>query len=173
MADCKEYPYEDFQEGFARLRNFVQHFPYADATEREIAIVGPAYLDELMKDMLMQFFVEDQKTPTKLLQGAIQNFGTRADLLFCLGLVPKTIHDDLLLLAKIRNEFAHNIDATFDLPKVSGFCVSLKWHHTTLGIPPAEATARDLFQVGLNQIVCYLGGAISIARGEKRKMPLE
>jgi len=172
MTETNDYPYAEYQERISRLLNFVQHFPYSDATEREIAIVGPAYLDELMKDMLIQFFIDEQEITSKLLHGAIQSFGTRANLIFCLGLVPKTIHDDLLLLAKIRNEFAHNIDATFDLPKVKSLCVALKWHHATIGIPPAEATARDLFQVGLNQIVCYLDGAISIARGQKRVMPL-
>jgi hypothetical protein len=34
--------------------------------------------------------------------------------------------------------------------------------------PPHDATARDLFQVGVHQLVAYLNGVVGIARGEKR-----
>jgi hypothetical protein len=37
-----------------------------------------------------------------------------------------------------------------------------------MGAPPAIASDRDLFQVGVNQLVCYLGGVPSIARSRKR-----
>jgi hypothetical protein len=37
--------------------------------------------------------------------------------------------------------------------------------------PPAGASSRDLFHVGVHQLVGYLDGYVSIVRSEKRLPP--
>jgi hypothetical protein len=92
-------------------------------------------------------------------------------MLYCLGFIPGIIRDDLRIIAKIRNIFAHSIDSTFEDEKIIKLCKDLKWHKETMGEPPAGATNRDLFQVGVNQIVTYLNGMDSMAKREKRQKP--
>ncbi|GAB4203966.1 MAG: hypothetical protein Fur006_58700 [Coleofasciculaceae cyanobacterium] len=58
--------------------------------------------------------------------------------------------------------------ASFKDEKIAAWCRSLQWYRIGYMQPPAEATARDLFQVGVNQLVTYLNGVPSIARLEKR-----
>jgi hypothetical protein len=80
---------------------------------------------------------------------------------------------DLKLVGKIRNFFAHDIRATFSNQRVGQWCKALRWHYELMGEPPPSATDRDLFQVGVNQLVCYLGGVPGIARSRKRAKVLD
>lgn len=46
--------------------------------------------------------------------------------LMCLGLIYKPVRDDLNLVRKIRNEFAHNLYASFEDEKIESWCSGLK-----------------------------------------------
>ena len=91
-------------------------------------------------------------------------------MVYCLGLVDKLIMNDLKLVGKIRNKFAHDLNASFNDAKISQWCKELKWHKLSYMKPPTEATTRDLFQVGVHQLISHLNGTVSIARGSKIKI---
>jgi DNA-binding MltR family transcriptional regulator len=152
------------------LIEFARLFDYAEASDRAIAIIGPAFLDSLLRDILIEFMIEDEPEVNKLLQpeGPLGTYGSRVTACYCLGLIGGIVKADLKLVGKIRNFFAHDIRAQFSNPRVSQRCKALRWHYELMGAPPTIASDRDLFQVGVNQLVCYLGGVPSIARSRKR-----
>jgi hypothetical protein len=78
----------------------------------------------------------------------------------------------LRLVGRIRNRFAHDLYAGFSDPKVSGWCKALRFHKEFFAVPPSDATDRDLFQVGVNQLASHLQGVVGIARGKKRRQVL-
>jgi DNA-binding MltR family transcriptional regulator len=154
------------------LMEFSRLFDYAEASDRAIAIVGPAFLDTLLTEILGAFMVADDKELARLMQpeGPLGTFGAKVTACYCLGLIGKTVKGDLRLVAKIRNRFAHDLLADFADAQISGWCKSLAWHRMSMfRPPPAEATDRDLFQVGVNQLVSHLHGLVVIARFDKRQ----
>ncbi|MBC7820656.1 MAG: hypothetical protein IAG10_27540 [Planctomycetaceae bacterium] len=157
------------------LLEFARLFDYAEASDRAVAIVGPAYLDHLLSDILIEFMVDDGKEVAKLLQpeGPLGTYGSRVSACYCLGLIGGIVKADLKLVSKIRNHFAHDVRAAFSAPKVSQWCRLLRWHKELLmREPPLDATDRDLFQVGVNSLVTHLNGIPGLARTEKRQKRL-
>ncbi len=154
-----------------RLFRFAQLFDYAESNDRAIVIVGSAFLDAMLTDILTNFLVDDAKEVGKLLrpEGAIGSFGARISTCYCLGLVGQTVTADLRLVAKIRNRFAHEVDVQFSDSRIRAWCEALQWHRfSMMADPPPEATTRDLFQVGVHQLVTFLNGRADLARHERR-----
>ncbi len=144
-----------------------------EENDRALAIVGGAFLDTLLESILTEFLIDDEKEVAELLRydGAIGTYSGRIRVAYCVGLLRKSIRDDLRLVGKIRNRFAHDLSASFTDQQIRSWCEALRWHREAYMEPPPGASARDLFHVGVNQLVGYLGGYTSIARGEKRKPP--
>jgi hypothetical protein len=152
------------------LLEFARQFDYAEPNDRAVAVIGPAYLDNLLYEVLSAFLVEEDKESEKLLEpeGALGAFGSRIRACYCLGLIGDVVMSDLRCIGKIRNRFAHRVTASFADDDVVSWCKALRWHRVSLGEPHPGATARDLFQVDVNQLVGYLQGVVSIARHQKR-----
>jgi len=163
-------------EQYFRLREmlfeFAQLFDYGEASDRAIAIVGPAFLDTLLSELLVNFLIDDEKEVDKLMQpdGPLGTFGARVSACYCLGLIGETIKSDLRLVAKVRNRFAHDLRASFSDEQIKSWCNALQWHKQSLMCdPPSGATARDLFQVGVNQLVCHLNALPGLALFHRRQ----
>ena len=155
----------------ALLVDFAGLFDYDDPSDRAIAVVGSAFLDMLLSDILREFLVDDAKEVEQLLapEGPLGTFGSRVRACYCLGLIGPVIAADLRLVGKIRNQFAHELQTTFSDQRISQWCKSLQWHkHALFHDPPAGASERDLFQVGVNQLVTHLIGLPGLARADKR-----
>jgi hypothetical protein len=153
------------------LFEFARLFDYGEASDRAVAIVGPAFLDTLLTEMLVNFLVDDENEVRRLIQpeGPLGTFGAKVSTCYRLGLIGETIKSDLRIVAKIRNRFAHDLLANFSDTQIKGWCSSLRWHKESLGDPPPDATARDLFQVGVNQLVSHLHGLVGLALIYKRQ----
>ena len=155
------------------LFQFSKLFDHDEKNNRAIAIVGATFLDTILEHILRAFLIDNEKEVNKLLQydQPLGTFSGKITMVYCLGLIYKPVRDDLDLVRKIRNEFAHNLYASFEDEKIKSWCSGLKWHRIAyVANPPRDATARDLFQVGTNQLVCYLNGVVSIARAQKRQV---
>src|SRR5213075_2150523 len=94
--------------------------------------------------------------------GQMGTYSGRIRAAYCLGLLRKTVRDDLRLVVKIRNRFAHDLSASFAEDPIRSWCNSLRWHRGVYMEPPPSASARDLFHVDVNQLVCHLNGYVSI-----------
>jgi hypothetical protein len=141
--------------------------------ERAIAIIGGTILDSILEHVLVNFMVDDASETKKLIgvDRPVGTFGSRVTATYCLGLICKTVRDDLRIVGKIRNKFAHELQTSFDLEPIYGWCLSLRWHEFSMMMKaPADATPRDIFKVGVNQLICYLSGIPGLALIERRKM---
>jgi DNA-binding MltR family transcriptional regulator len=147
----------------AALIEFSRLFDYEEENDRAIAIVGGTFLETLLEHVLVAFVVDDQKEVAKLLEynQPLGTYSGRTTMAYCLGLINKPVLDDLRLVGKIRNQFAHNLYASFNDEKIAAWCRELKWHKISLmSQPPLGASNRALFQVGVNQLVTYLHAAV-------------
>lgn len=97
-------------------------------SDRGLALVACALIDERLDETLRSFFRETPSTD-KLLGDGNAPLGTlsaRADACFALGLIDDYEHSEISLLRKIRNEFAHaKHGVSFATPRVRGLCASL------------------------------------------------
>jgi hypothetical protein len=137
------------EEQYFRLREmlfeFARLFDYGESSDRAVAIVGPAFLDTLLTEMLVNFLVDDKKEVQRLMQpeGPLGTFGAKVLACYCLGVIGETIKSDLRIVAKIRNRFAHDLLADFSDDQIKGWCSSLRWHR--------EAGRRERYRTLLNQ----------------------
>jgi hypothetical protein len=77
-------------------------------SDRGAALVGLAFLDELLK-RLFEAKMLDESIAKKLLKypGALSTAAARADVAYALGWIGAKTYRDLMTLKKIRNGFAH------------------------------------------------------------------
>ena len=145
-----------------------------ETNDRAVAIVGAAFLDTMLEQLLVNYLVDDAKEVNALLSydKSMGTYGSRTTAVYCLGRIGKVIRDDLRLVGKIRNRFAHDLKASFAQDPVMSWCKALRWHEISmLGKPPEGATPRDIFQVGVNQLICHLNGLVSLARMDRLTIP--
>ena len=93
-------------------------------SDRGIAVLGPAYLDTLLEDLLRAFF-RVTKSTDKILDGdrALGTFSSRIDIAHALGFIDDPTWHDLHLARDIRNDFAHSVDLhSLDVPTVRDRC---------------------------------------------------
>lgn len=155
------------------LRKFHDLFIYNEGDDRAIVIIGGSFLDIVLNHILLAFFPEGDTEVNRMMQfdQPLGSFGNKVRLAYCLGLIEKVVKDDLKLIGKIRNRFAHDLYASFEDKNIKSWCQELKWHKISMMMePPEEATTRDLYQVGVNQLITNLNGVVSIGRSDKRKV---
>jgi DNA-binding MltR family transcriptional regulator len=156
-----------------RLLEFAKAFDYEHDNDREIVIVGCAYIENLVKEILEATFIDDKSEAKKLLSestGSLSSLVPRARLLYLLGIIPEIVYKDIQTIGKIRNEFAHKISTSFSDNKIGQLCKNLEWHVYSMFMqPPPEASARDLYQVGVNQLVTHLVALPGVQRLERSK----
>jgi hypothetical protein len=134
--------------------------------------MGVTFLDTQLENMLTNFFVDDEQAVTRLLGQGLGNFAKRTAAAYCLGLICKTVYEDLGIVGKIRNRFAHLSDTSFEREPIKTWCFALRWYEFGMGMKaPEDATTREVFQVGVNQLICNLRGGVDVVRLERRKVP--
>jgi len=162
---------ERYFELLDALAKFHDLFTYNVGDDRAIVIIGGSFLDIILDHILLAFFPEGDKEVERLLEydQPLGTFGNKTRMAYCLGLIEKVIKDDLKIIAKIRNRFAHDLYASFEDKDITLWCQQLKWHKISMMMePPNDATTRDLYQVGVNQLTTNLHGAVGAARGSRR-----
>jgi len=91
-------------------------------------LIGTSYLEQTLASLLERFFI-DSDTARKLLDsrgGALGSFQSRADTSYCLGLIPKSLYQNLCVVGEIRNKFAHSyLSLSLDDSEIVGMIESL------------------------------------------------
>ncbi len=109
---------KDFNKFLAELKK---------ESDRGAALISVAMLDNLLERTILAFLVD---TPEKdrLLSGfnaPLGTFSSRVLAAFSLGLISEREYRECNRLGKIRNEFAHNVQRSFDDQKVKDICATL------------------------------------------------
>lgn len=78
-------------------------------TDRGLALVMAAYLDDLLDDLLRKSFIDDRAVAKELLDfnRPLSSFSAKIELTYALGLISNDLHRKLHQIREIRNHFAH------------------------------------------------------------------
>ena len=118
-------------------------------------LVGAALIDEKLLNSLEALFVEG-KPAERLLSAPnapLGTFSSRIDACYSLALIDKFEHQEIGLIRKIRNEFAHaKHGLSFENEKIKGLCASLQ-----SPLPEDDSYPADTPRFRLvNAIVCLV-----------------
>jgi mannitol operon repressor len=128
----------EYLKGFVGLLDVA-----ADESDRGTVLVYATMLDEQLKKAIDAFLV-DHSAITRLTEGfnaPIGTFSTRTLLAFGLGLISEREYNELEMIRKIRNEFAHSITMSFERSTVSSRCKLLSWAIPEYPAPKDQFTA--------------------------------
>ena len=131
---------------------------FHDAPDRVLAIVGAAYLDTAIEQLLRGALVDDADEVNLLLgrEGALSGAAARLRAAWCLGLISVAMRDDLRLIVRVRNLFAHEYAvASLDHPEAKKLLARFSIRKTSSRLPERayfKIMVRTLF-VGLVQDV--------------------
>jgi hypothetical protein len=98
-------------------------------SDRAVAVICTAIVENRLTAVLKASMRSDPEPLTELFRpsGPLGSLGTKIRLAYLLGLIHEDIYRDLLLTAKIRNEFAHDVRITsFDDESVKSRVYSLR-----------------------------------------------
>lgn len=106
-------------------------------TDRSAALFASSFLHHEMQQLLLAYLVDD-KSSAKLFDGyhPLSTFSGLIDVAFGLGLMTRSMREDLTFIRKIRNHFAHHHgQVTFDDAPVTDWCRELT---TAKGVPTQD-----------------------------------
>jgi hypothetical protein len=96
-------------------------------SDRGCVVLASSYLDEQLARLLREVLVDDESVADQLLddRGALATFSARIDMTYMLGYLPNEQRKALHIVRKVRNDFAHDVDANFDTPSIRDRCLGL------------------------------------------------
>jgi hypothetical protein len=77
---------------------------------------------EYFLERLLRTFLRSAKETDEIVKKIGPNFSSRVKFAYSMNLFAEQIKDQLLFVAEVRNEFAHNKDASFDDQGVGDIC---------------------------------------------------
>lgn len=113
MNCSEEYRLNELLKSIELLKSEI-----SSISDRACAIVCSAYLDDLLESIIFSFLTNASATQNRQLtsqNGPLSTFSSKIVLAYRLGLISKKEFDDLNLVRKIRNLFAHDLNSnSFD-----------------------------------------------------------
>ena len=98
-------------------------------TDRGLPLVGAALIDEKLLETLQAFLIDGKSSSKLLTEGnaPLGTFSSRIDACFALGLIDDFEYQEISLIRKIRNKFAHaKHGISFQTEIIKGYCSTLK-----------------------------------------------
>ena len=126
-------------------------------SERASAIVSGAMLEDILGHLLLNRLVDDEGVAQDLLfnaYGPLGTFSARINMAYMLGLIGKQEQRELNLVKRIRNEFAHETDASFNDEAITNRCRELKLPDM---FPGTTTDARNRFHISVTSLANALG----------------
>jgi DNA-binding MltR family transcriptional regulator len=97
-------------------------------SDRGRVLISAGFLEEQLKKILLGLMVQRPKS-NELVEGSnapLATFSARTEACYALGLITDDEYNDLSIIRRIRNEFAHNIETTFQTASVVSRCGQLR-----------------------------------------------
>jgi len=98
-------------------------------SDRGSVLMAAAFIEDKITQLVETYMVQNKTIQKKIFagNGALATFSSKIDIAFLLGLIPKNIYDDLGILRKLRNDFAHNAKSiTFQTDYIKDRCNALQ-----------------------------------------------
>lgn len=95
--------------------------------DRSSGVVGGSLIDEILKRKIGNFLRPDTKCHEKVFDGVgpLSTFSARIDMGYLLRMYGKEVQRDLHRIRQIRNEFAHQLTATFSTQRIRDLSLAL------------------------------------------------
>ena len=149
---------------------------FQDETDRAAAVLGPAMLDQLLKELIDASLVSDDLA--KKLTGKMMPVGTfsaRITLSQAMGLISASEAKDFHRMREIRNSFAHELHGlSFETQSVRDSCRNFKIIDESREIPTNQeffrdypTTSRAAFNLEVTLMVSILKERIGNAHGPR------
>lgn len=131
-------------------------------SDRAAAIVSGGILEEILQRMITSFMLPHPNVAKNIFDGVapISTFAAKIELSYHLGLINIKEYEDLNLIKKIRNQFAHSIkEITFDTDSIKDRCLQL---NTLNKSNPPKITfdciknIKTLFQINATMLAAIL-----------------
>lgn len=113
------------REKMSALRN-----EFKGSSDRSAAIIGGAFLEDLLEHMLRYFFIKNRKHDEIFFEGngVLGTFSSKISLTYRLGLISECEYQTLETIRAIRNRFAHELtDLKFDEQSISAKCRNIEY----------------------------------------------
>lgn len=170
MTNTKPNPLEDWNSFFKEL---------TEESPRASVIIASAFLDAQLRVLISKFLVDDPEVVNDLLGNEkkfdrpLSSFGARIGAAYCLGLIGRDIYDDLIIIKKIRNKFAHEMHGyTFDEPEIVKWCKSLKLAKMlTNSIPDFPKSHGSMYLSEVVQLANEIGLRTLAVNKSRRTIP--
>lgn len=124
-------PRETEDEFRAKNPHLAKFFPYMELLNKEsdrgAVLISSGFAEQLLRDILLAFMQEKPQS-IDLLDGGnapLGTFSSRIAACYALGLISDWEHQDLTLMRRIRNDFAHDIHTSFETPSIIDRCRQL------------------------------------------------
>jgi DNA-binding MltR family transcriptional regulator len=105
------------------------HAEIEESFDRAAALVSAAFVDERLTAALKARFHQDKKVMKAMFDpgGPLGSFSAKIDLAFLVGMLSKEAIQDLHIIRKIRNKFAHEMKVkSFDASRVRDLIKDLR-----------------------------------------------
>jgi mannitol operon repressor len=137
----------------------------AKESDRGFVITTAAVLDFYLERVIKAFLIEASEV-RELFEGAYAPLGDLSGKIkaaYVMGLVTKKESGQINAIRKVRNIFAHEIDASFTHPRVEALCKRLPIHN-------GKDSDRDaLIKMSIDVGLGLIHRDIDIAKNHKRK----
>jgi DNA-binding MltR family transcriptional regulator len=163
-SNLDEYKWESFFEEFQ------------SESPRAAVILSAAFLDSLLRDLLVSFMIDDPTAINEFLgsdkrpEAPIGSFGARIAAAYSLGFLSKVEYDDLRCIKKIRNKFAHKIHGySFDNGEIVTLCNKLQTPTEDYEVfPPHLDTPQQRYVFTVSYLLMQISLRILEAGKEQR-----
>ena len=148
---------EDFQKNNPHLKSFMEFIAMFNLeTDRGVALSGSAMLENQLGEILGSFFVPNKGSKILLSDSnaPLASFSARAAAALALGLISRDEFEEMNLIRKIRNKFAHNVLVSFSQRDIAGYCSSLRY--SAKSYDDVVVNARSSFTTAVVAIVLNL-----------------
>jgi hypothetical protein len=129
------------QVSHPHLKEFMGFLPELNKeSDRGQVLIACSYLDDLMRRILLAFLI-DRDITTRLIEGfsaPLGTFSTRTSAAYALGLISEREFRECEVLRRIRNRFAHDMHASFDMQNIGDLCQNL-----TMTVPNYDSVVLD------------------------------
>lgn len=96
-------------------------------SDRGLALIGGAFLDEKLAATLAAFFASDSPALLHGKNAPLGSFSARIETCYALGLIEESERNECDYIRRIRNEFAHKLVGTsFKQQRIVDLCKNLK-----------------------------------------------
>lgn len=142
-------------------------------SDRGLAVLGAAYLDECLGWLIASFLVKDATRVDGTPKWPLESFAARIRVAYDMGLISRDEHHDLKEIRKIRNRFAHNRHVlSFSEADITRECNELRlWKPAPQWLE--RASARSKFAITTSRLWNQLGIRILMQKPNRRKTPGE